>query len=609
MISSHELREKYQKFFESKGHARIASAPLVPENDPSVLFTTAGMHPLVPYLKGQPHPQGPRLTDAQKCLRTTDIDEVGDATHATVFEMLGNWSLGDYFKKEAIEWSWEFLTDKKWLGISPDYLAVSVFAGGEDAPRDDESAKLWQKVGAPKERVAFLDEQENWWPAYAKASPSAKATGDRSARQSPAGPQGPDTEMFYWTGNDNPPKKFDPLDDKWVEIWNDVFMEYNRTEAGKLERLAQQNVDTGMGLERTVMALNGLASIYEIDTYKPLMDFIADGGYIQNPDPTEKRHRLVADHIKAATFVMTDENSVVPSKTEQGYVLRRLIRRAVMIAKTLGVQNYNGLMLNGMDLVVKQYSQVYPLMKKKISGAKEAMCAEVRKFEATLSQGLKRLSVLVAGAGITGQEAFQIYESYGIPVEMTKEFAREKGIVLADKFNREFEEASKKHQQMSREGAQKKFKGGLADWSDKSVKYHTATHLLHKALRETLGDHVLQRGSNITAERLRFDFSHPKKMTSEEIRQVARLVNEKIKADLPVKREEMTVEEAKKKGALGLFKHKYGERVSVYTIGNYSTEICGGPHVERTGELGVFKIIKEESSSAGIRRIKAQLMA
>ena len=347
-----ELRELYLKFFEGKQHARIPSAPLVPENDPSVLFTTAGMHPLVPYLKGQAHPQGPRLTDAQKCLRTTDIDEVGDATHATVFEMLGNWSLGDYFKKETIEWSWEFLTSKEWLGIDQNYLAVSVFAGDINTPRDEESAKLWKKVGMPKDRIAYLDIEENWWPAYTKASPSAKATGDRSAGQGPAGPQGPDTEMFYWSGNDNPPKKFDPLDAKWVEIWNDVFMEYNRTEEGKLGRLAQQNVDTGMGLERTVMVLNGLASIYEIDTYKPLMDFIENSGHIQNPDPTKKRHRIVADHIKAATFVMTDENSVVPSKTEQGYVLRRLIRRAVMIAKTLGVQNYERLMSEGMDLVV-----------------------------------------------------------------------------------------------------------------------------------------------------------------------------------------------------------------------------------------------------------------
>jgi len=586
MISSHELREKYQKFFESKGHARIASAPLVPENDPSVLFTTAGMHPLVPYLKGQPHPQGDKLTDVQKCLRTTDIEAVGDPTHATVFEMLGNWSLGSYFKKEAIKWSWEFLTDKKWLGINPDYLAVSVFAGGEDGPRDDESAKLWQKVGVSKERVAFLDKQENWWPAGGGTP----------------GPQGPDTEMFYWTGNDNPPKKFDPLDAKWVEIWNDVFMEYNRTEEGKLERLAQQNVDTGMGLERTVMVLNGLQSIYEIDTYKKLKCLIHDKAKNNN----ERPERIMADHIKAITFILGDENPVTPSNVEGGYVLRRLIRRAVWAARSLGIIDVEEVMEAGVEIIVDEYKSVYPPLGHDVDGSKSELKKEVERFEGVIERRSAIFNRLGDIKVLTGAQGSSIASTYGLPVDLIKEEARDRNTPLSENFDEEFNKDQEKHKQVSRGGSKKKFAGGLSDHSKEATQYHTATHLLHQALRETLGDHVLQRGSNITSERLRFDFSHPEKMTSEEIKQVERLVNEKIKADLPVKREKMTVEEAKKKGALGLFEHKYGESVSVYTIGNYSTEICGGPHVESTGELGVFKVIKEESSSGGIRRIKAQ---
>lgn len=594
MIASHELREKYQKFFESKGHARIASAPLVPENDPSVLFTTAGMHALVPYLKGQPHPQGKRLVDVQKCLRTTDIEAVGDATHATVFEMLGNWSLGSYFKKEAIEWSWEFLTDKKWLGIDPDYLAVSVFAGGKDAPCDDESAKLWQAIGIPKERLAYLDERENWWPAGGAAP----------------GPQGPDTEMFYWSGSNNPPKKFDPSDEKWVEIWNDVFMEYNRTEEGRLERLAQQNVDTGMGLERTVMVLNGLQSIYEIDSYRELMSIIKKGARKKD----ERHERIIADHLKAAVFILGDENPVTPSNAERGYVLRRLIRRAVRSARQLGTEDVASLFDAGLDIVAAEFGQTYPSLNKYKDRTRGELESEIDKSEVAIRQGepiarkliesKKRSSSGYRGRGyVTGAESSTLWQSYGYPLEMLEDMAKEEGIEIRKE---EHLQKEREHQEKSRLAAVGKFAGGLADQSYESVKYHTATHLLHRALRETLGDHVLQRGSNITSERLRFDFSHPEKMTSEEIKQVAKLVNEKIKADLPVKREEMTVEEAKKKGALGLFEHKYGERVSVYTIGNYSTEICGGPHVKRTGELGVFKITKEESSSSGIRRIKAQ---
>ncbi len=587
-ISTNELRELYQRFFESKGHARIPSAPLIPENDPSVLFTTAGMHPLVPYLKGQPHPAGQRLTDSQVCLRTTDIDDVGDATHATVFEMLGNWSLGDYFKKEAIAWSWEFLTDKQWLNLPRERLAVSVFAGDNLAPRDDESADIWRSLGISEHRIAYLDNQENWWPAGGQEK----------------GPQGPDTEIFYWTGEDKPPQKFNPADKHWVEIWNNVFMEFDRAADDTLQPLAQKNVDTGMGLERTVMILNGKKSIYEIDTYEPLMKTIAK--HWQNPDPLGIKQRLVADHIKAATFVMTENNAVLPANTEQGYVLRRLIRRAVIKAKSMGVQNYTKLMTEGMDAIVSAYGDTYPNMPKNVHSAKAEMTKEVSKFLSALPVGLKLFHALekkiAPGAQFPGNEAFLLHSSYGFPVELTQEMAAEFGHALDQKG---FQTAMQKHIALSRTASAGKFKGGLADQSDTSTKYHTATHLLHQALRQVLGTHVLQKGSNITPDRLRFDFSHPHKLTPEEIVAVERVVNETISQDLPVVRKEMTVADARNQGALGLFAHKYKDIVSVYAIGDFSLEICGGPHVSHTGEIGRVKIVKEESAGAGIRRIKA----
>lgn len=593
-ISTNELREMYQAFFESKGHVRISSAPLVPEHDPSVLFTTAGMHPLVPYLKGQPHPAGKRLTDVQKSLRTTDIESVGDATHATVFEMLGNWSLGDYFKKEAIAWSWQFLTSKEWLGIDPNYLAVSVFAGDADAPRDDQSATAWKSLGVSEERIAYLGKEDNWWPAYAEAS----------AGQAPLGPQGPDTEMFFWSGEEKPPEKFDTADKNWVEIWNDVFMQFNRTPEGKYESLPQQNVDTGMGLERTVMILNGLKSIYEVDSFVELMKLIR--GAVKKPD--QKHERILADHIKSATFILSDEHPVEPSNVERGYVLRRIIRRAVRSARALEISDTQKLMMAGIDVMVKQYGKSYPSLQQNQMRAKDQLIQEIVRFESALERGLREFTKMITGMlkgeVISGAHAFLLYETFGFPIELTQELAREHGLTI-DMGG--FEEALKQHQTTSRAGSEQKFKGGLADHSDMSTKYHTATHLLHQALRTILGEHVFQKGSNITPERLRFDFSHPEKMTPEQIQTVETLINEKIKADLPVTREEMTVEEAKKRGALGLFEHKYGEQVSVYTINDFSCEICGGPHVEHTGALGHFKITKEESASSGVRRIKAVL--
>ena len=588
-ISSQELREKYQEFFEKHGHQRIAGSSLLPENDPSVLFTTAGMHPLVPYLQGQTHPQGRRLTDVQLCLRTTDIDEVGDETHATVFEMLGNWSLGDYGKDEAIKLSWEFLTDDQWLGIDPKRLAVSVFAGDENAPRDERAAKKWEEVGLPKERIAFLNSEENWWPAGGKES----------------GPQGPDTEMFYWTGTAAAPQQFDPNNKQWVEIWNDVFMEYTRSNGGKLAPLQQKNVDTGMGLERTAMALGGFNSIYEIDTYRPLMKWLRDE-YWQGSAVNEKKLRIMADHLKAVTFVMTDENHVIPSNTEQGYVLRRLIRRTVVTAQSLGGQDLTSLFVTGMGKVVHEYESVYPQMRSNLPAAQAAVEQEIIKFARSLNRGMKKFEEIekISPNKISGNDALLLLQSFGFPVELTAELASEvgKGVDLED-FQRQFAE----HQAKSRAGSSNKFKGGLTDESRQSRKYHTATHLLHAALHTLLGQDINQKGSNITAERLRFDFNFDRKLNADEIRRIEEFINQAIADQIKVERIETTLEQAKVMGAVGLFKEKYEKNVSVYKIGDVSLEICGGPHAGNTSELGKFRIIKEEAAAAGIRRIKAIL--
>jgi alanyl-tRNA synthetase len=589
-ISSNELRAKYLKYFADRGHKVITGSSLIPTRDPTVLFTTAGMHPLVPYLRGQSHPQGPRLTSVQRCLRTTDIELVGDETHATVFEMLGNWSLGDYGKKEAIELSWTFLTGSAGLNIDPKKLAVSVFAGDKDAARDEEAAAVWRSLGVPASRIAFLGNQDNWWPAGGQE----------------LGLQGPDTEMFYWTGTEAAPAVFDPQNELWVEIWNDVFMEFEREEGGRLKTLKQKNVDTGMGLERTVMILNGVKSIYEIDTYLPLMTLLTEGSYFHVSDAYDKKLRVVADHLKAATFIMTDEAPVVPGNTEQGYVLRRLIRRGVVTARLLGATDFRGLFQEGMEIITQQYESVYTQMRGNLDKAQEAVGLEITKFERSLNRGLKKF-VMVAEKSpkmISGDDALLLLQSYGFPLEITMELARERGLTVDSKG---FREKFVRHQETSRMGSTQKFSGGLADHSEKSRQYHTATHLLHAALRQVLGTQVTQKGSNITEERLRFDFNHDRKLTAEELASIEALVNQAINDKIAVEREEISLGEAKTRGAIGLFEEKYGKSVSIYKIGTISLEICGGPHVENTSELGVFSIIKEEASSAGVRRIKAIL--
>ncbi|PIR78371.1 MAG: alanine--tRNA ligase [Candidatus Magasanikbacteria bacterium CG10_big_fil_rev_8_21_14_0_10_36_16] len=615
MLNAQELRKKYLEFFESKGHTVISSASLIPENDPTVLFTTAGMHPLVPYLLGAKHPSGTKLTDVQKCVRTGDIDEVGDRSHLTFFEMLGNWSLGDYFKLEAIEWSFEFLTSKDYLGIDINKLAVSVFAGDDDAPFDSESFEKWKSLGIPEERIAKLPKKNNWWgPAGV------------------TGPCGPDTEMFFWVGKEElPPAGSNPGndDDNWLEIWNDVFMQYFKQEDRTFKPLEQQNVDTGMGLERTTAVLNKFADAFEVDTLKPIINKIEElsGKKYKESEDVTKSMRVVADHVRTSTMIMTDDRGVAPSNVDQGYIVRRLIRRAVRHGRNLGLENNFCVELS--KVVISIFADVYPEVNRNAEFALTEMEKEETKFRVTLEQGIKEFEKLLKGfqmalektgrtiTEIAGKQAFKLYDTFGFPIEMTEELAQENNLTI-DKVG--FNEAYKAHQELSRQGSEQKFKGGLADHGEMSVKYHTATHLLHAALRQVLGNHVEQKGSNITAERMRFDFSYNDKMTPKQIQEVEDLVNSAIDKDYPVSFSEMAVEEAKAKGAIGLFGDKYGERVKVYSVGDpeqsalanatsptFSREICGGPHVEHTGVMGHFKIMKEESSSAGIRRIKAIL--
>ncbi len=606
MITASQLRQKYLDFFKQQGHAIIPSAPLIPENDPSVLFTTAGMHPLVPFLMGEKHPAGSRLADVQKCIRTVDIDEVGDNTHLTFFEMLGNWSLGDYFKTDTIRWSYDFLTNPDWLGLEVQKLAVSVFAGDDDAPFDQEAYDTWRQLGIADERIARLGKADNWWPAGGKHP----------------GPQGPDTEMFYWTGEGPAPAAFDPEDDRWVEIWNDVFMQYNKTDDGVFEPLAQQNVDTGMGLERVLAVMQGKASVYETDLFQPLMTAVLQmANATDHAEAFLAEHgnavRIIVDHIRTAVFILGDPIGVVPSNSEQGYILRRLIRRAIRHAKRIGVPQDVALTTRLAELVIEMFGQTYTELQDNQQRIIDELTKEEEKFERTLEKGLKEFEKMADNGEVSGREAFILFSTYGFPLELTQELATERGFAFNDgEFRAEFA----KHQDLSRTASAGMFKGGLADTSEMSVKYHTATHLLHAALRQVLGEHVEQRGSNITAKRLRFDFAHPEKMTDEQKQQVTELVNAAIAADYPVSFAEMSVDKAKAKGAMGLFGDKYGETVKVYSIGDadqpavadptaptFSREICGGPHVTRTGELGTFKITKEEASSAGVRRIKAVL--
>ena len=603
-MNSQEIREKYIEFFKSKGHAAIPSASLIPENDPTALFTTAGMHPLVPYLMGEKHPEGNRLVDAQKCVRTGDIDEVGNKTHHTFFEMLGNWSLGDYFKKEAIEMSWEFLTSPDWLGLDKDRIAVSVFIGDEDAPLDEESFNTWKSLGIPESRIAKLSKKNNWW------GPAGKV-----------GPCGPDSEMFYWVGDeDKVPDSFNDDNDSWVEIWNDVFMEYNKKNDGTYELLKQKNVDTGMGLERITAVLNKVDDNYKTDLFTNIINKIARLSKKEYEESEEitKAMRIIADHIRAAVFIIGDPRGVTPSNTDQGYVVRRLIRRAIRYGQQLGiVVEKGGWTKEVAKIVVHDYYLVYPELSENIEFIVNQFKEEEAKFSKTLETGLKHFTKMqVADNKISGKEAFNLYQTYGFPIEITKDLAKEKNWEVNED---EFAEELKKHQDLSRTASAGKFKGGLADASEETKKLHTAAHLLLAALRKVLGKHITQKGSNITAERLRFDFSHDSKMTDEEIAEVEKLVNEAIKTNLPVTCEEMPLADAEKKGAMGVFTSKYGEKVKVYKAGPsvssgqdvddkpFSYEICGGPHVDNTGELGQFKIKKEQSSSSGVRRIKAIL--
>jgi len=647
-ITAAQLREMFQSFMETKGHHRIQSASVIPENDPTVLFTTAGMHPLVPYLLGQKHPAGTRLTDVQKCIRTGDIDDVGDPSHLTFFEMLGNWSLGDYFKKEMIPWSWEFLTSPEYLGLDKDKLAFTVFEGDEDCPRDDEAANIWRSLGVKDDHLFFLPKEHNWW------GPAGLT-----------GPCGPDTEMFIIVKEPCGPDCSPACKcGAYLEIWNDVFMQYNKQADGTFIPLEQKNVDTGMGLERTICVLTGKKSVYETEIFARILGRIEElsGKKYVPDDENTKAFRIIADHMRTSTFILGDDRGVSPSNTDQGYILRRLIRRAVRYGMQLGMAE--GFTAEIAQVIIDQYKSVYPELERNAAFVIEQLKLEEGRFARTLKQGEKEFdkvynntvntkallnSILTAedkiacaqenartkklrpspdmmpiieaaGAGdeaalvaalnarmatldtLDGRSAFKLYDTFGFPIEMTIELAAEKGLKVDEA---DFAERFKKHQELSHQGADQKFKGGLADHSEETAKLHTATHLLHAALRKVLGDEVAQKGSNITAERLRFDFSFGRKVTPEELAEVEKLVNEAIQAKAPVVCEEMTVPEAKEKGAIGLFESKYGEKVRTYKMGEFSFEICGGPHAENTGDLVNFKIQKEESSSAGVRRIKA----
>ncbi len=647
-LTSNDLRALWLKFFTQKQHAVIASASVIPENDPTVLFTTAGMHPLVPYLLGQKHPAGNRLCDVQKCIRTKDIDEVGDMSHLTFFEMLGNWSLGDYFKENMIPWSWEFLTGEEWLGLDKDKLAFTVFEGDSDCPRDDEAGNLWRKCGVKEDHLFYLPKKHNWWgPAGV------------------TGPCGPDTEMFVIKKTPCGPDCSPACDcGAYLEIWNDVFMQYNKQADGTFIPLTQKNVDTGMGLERVICVLNDKKSVYDTDVFAGILGKIEElsGKKYNADDENTKAFRVVADHMRTSTFILGDPRGVSPSNVDQGYILRRLIRRAVRFGMNLGLQaGFTGEIA---QVIIDQYADIYPELKQNSAFVLEQLKLEEDRFTRTLRQGEKEFDKLYNNVNMTrtllegilgsediaaaaaqaaetkklrpspdmmpiieaakagdaaqvkaaienrmstlnvldGRNAFKLYDTYGFPVEMTIELAAEKGMsVDLDGFNERF----KQHQETSHAGAEQRFKGGLADSSEQTACLHTATHLLQAALRKVLGDEVHQKGSNITAERLRFDFTFGRKVTPEELAIVEKMVNEAIEAKVPVTLEEMTVAEAKAQGAMGLFESKYGERVKVYTMGTYSKEICGGPHASNTGDLVSFKIQKEESSSAGVRRIKA----
>ena len=585
-----DLKNIYLKFFEERGHKVIPSAPVIPENDPTCLFNTAGMQPLVPYLKGEPHPEGTRLTDVQKCFRTNDLDEVGDKTHHTFFEMLGNWSLGDYFKKESITWSFELLT--KYLKIPVEKLSVTVFKGNDIVPADNESADLWKSLGIPENRIAFLGEDDNWWP-----------------NMELTGPCGPDTEIFYWRSDEEVPSNFDPENDNWVEIWNNVFMQYNHKPDGTFEPLKNKNVDTGMGVERVVAVLEGQTDNYKSSIWTDLIKKIEEvSGKNYDDEKYTRSMRIIADHIRAIVILSGDDAGIKPSNTDQGYILRRLIRRMIRYAKKLDIDINSNWEQELAKVVMDEYKSYYKELERNEKAILEVLANEKNKFNKTLEKGLREFEKLtknIEGTEISKDIAFKLYDTYGFPIELTEELAKEQGLTVdIEGFKKKFEE----HQTLSRKGAEQKFKGGLASTGEMETKYHTATHLLNAALKKVLGSHVHQKGSNITAERMRFDFSHDSKMTPEEKQQAEDLVNEYIKMAIPVEKLEMPKEEAIKMGAECEFIERYPDIVTVYKIGDVSIEICGGPHVSNTSELGKFKIKKEESSSAGVRRIKAILI-
>lgn len=585
-MNARELKNKFVEFFKSppRNCVEIPSAHLVPDNDPSTLFISSGIQPIVPYFLGMKHPSGPRLTNVQKCIRTGDIDEVGDAVHHTYFEMLGNWSLGEYFKDEMIPWSFEFLT--KILNIPTEKLAISVFAGDQDASKDEETSNLWQKQGILKPRIAYLPKENNWW-----GPPGI------------TGPCGTDTEMFYWTGTEPAPEVFDPKDSKWVEIWNDVLIQFFKNDQGKYEKLSQNNIDTGMGVERTTAVLNGFSDNYLTSIWQPIIEKIeqiSGKKYSDNLIPM----RIIADHLRAAVFIIA--NGVEPSNKEVGYVLRRLIRRAIRQGKLIGIENnFSSEIARAVLDNQDNYAGIYPELDLNKNKILETLEAEETKFRRTLNKGLNEITKLIdRQKSVSGKEAFDLYQSFGFPVEMIEEELKKNNLTLnIDEYNRLKDEHIKQSQTLSAG----KFKSGLADHSEIITKYHTTTHLLHAALRQVLGDHVEQGGSNITSERLRFDFSHSEKLSSDQISQIEIIVNQQIKNNLTVTKETMLFTEAQKQGALAFFGNKYPETVSVFTIGDFSKEVCTGPHVDNTSILGVFSILKEESAGSGKRRIYAIL--
>ena len=587
IIMTRDIKSLYIDFFKGKGHTLVPSAPLVPENDPSVLFNTAGMQPLVPYLKGEAHPLGTRLCDYQKCVRTNDLDSIGDTTHHTFFEMLGNWSLGDYFKKDSISWSFEFLT--KVLGIPVERLGVSVFKGNSIVKADTETAQIWESLGMPKERIKFLGEDDNWWPSMDLT-----------------GPCGPDTEIFYWTGNTPAPKEFDPSNPNWVEIWNNVFMQYNHKEDGTFVELPRKNVDTGMGVERITAVLEGTSDNYQSSLWKDVIQKIEQLSG-KSYEGNEKAMRIIADHMRAAVFISADPAGIKPSNTDQGYILRRLLRRAMRYARSIDIDLNSNWETEIAKIILNKFKGHYKELQDNEAVVMSVLSSEKTKFSRTLDKGLKEFEKITANLSdkrLNKDQAFRLYDTFGFPLELTVELAGEKGIVVdTEGFKEKFQE----HQQKSRQGAEQKFKGGLAGNGESETRYHTATHLLNAALKQVVSHDIHQKGSNITAERMRFDFNCDHKLTDEEKQKTENLVNSWIEQGLPVTKEEMKKEDAVRSGAECSFIERYPELVTIYTIGSISRELCGGPHVKNTSELGKFHIKKEEAVSAGIRRIKATL--